>query len=114
MTGVCHSCRKPLDSVIATVTFSGFEKERLNGQTLYLHGRCLRLEPTERNIALLPRIHDATADTDLVMVYLDEGEWTAFCRECHKIVGQKDTVDNAHLMAAMHIARVHARAEVSA
>lgn len=103
----CHSCGKPPDgTVIADIRFSGFDKERLNGVTVWVHGRCLRLEPTERSIALLPRVQHAE-DAEIVAVYLDEGEWIAFCRDCNRSVAQKSSVDDAHLVAALHIARVH-------
>lgn len=67
-----------------------------------------RLVVPERGIVLPERVSDPVAEPDMVQVTSDlEGDWIAYCRECHVTVAIKDDQDDAHLAAARHLARVH-------
>lgn len=98
----CLACGDSLDddTVIATTTFSGFTVSKLNGHTIRTHARCISL--TFPEAAPLP----ARREPDLVSVDSSDLGWEAWCLD-HGNVAIKDTEDDAHLVAAHHLARVH-------
>lgn len=80
---------------------------RLNGVTFEVHSSCFRLRFPELEAMLPDRISDPEAEPDTVTVDQDDHGWSAFCRECDRLVAIKAERDDAEMAAAVHLARKH-------
>jgi hypothetical protein len=106
--GNCHACGLPLDHATVRLEFDGFESLAMNGLSFTCHARCIQLAIPERGIELAPRISDPIAEPTPELVTVEQwgSDWYAICAE-HGAVAIKGERDDAHLLAAHHIARVH-------
>lgn len=103
----CLACHQPLADGYATVTltFEGFTgAAALNGVAFKVHSRCLSLTFPPSSVELPPRREEGAAE--LVTVEQYGSDWYAACAQ-HGTVSVKDNVEDAHLGAAYHLARVH-------
>lgn len=109
----CIACGQPIDGAYLRLVWEGFTATRsLNGTSMPAHFTCVQIGFPESAAPMLPRIPDPDPLVHVGPEY-ESGEWVAYCM-VHGVVAQKEVRDDAHLVAALHIARVHSGLEVSA